>query len=97
MHQRVGFYVSKSNRLIAMGNYEVVLTPKDDPNDGNGIGRVVKEIKADGTFGPIYFIYYNHGFNEKNTDYPYYKESKDKEFVKACDEVDCADVQDAVG
>lgn len=87
MHQRVGFYVSKSNRLIAMGNYGVALTPKDDPNDGNGIGRVVREIKADGTFGPIYFIYYNHGFNEKNTDYPYYKKAKDKEFVKACDEI----------
>lgn len=87
MHQRVGFYVSKDDRLIAMGNYAAALTPKDDPNDGHGIGRVVREIKADGTFGPIYFIYYNHAFNEKNTDYPYYKRSKDKGFVKACDEI----------
>lgn len=87
MHQRIGFYVSKSNKLIAMGNYCVAITPKDDPNDGNAIGRVVREIKADGSFGPIYFIYYNHGFNEKNTDYPYYKRSKDKAFVKACDEL----------
>lgn len=87
MHQRVGFHVSKSGKLIAMGNYGVAVTPKDDPNDGNGIGRVVREIKADGTFGPIYFIYYNHGFNEKNTDYPYYKRAKDKAFVKACDEI----------
>lgn len=45
MHQRVGFYVSKSGRLIAMGNYGVALDKKDDPNDGNGIGRVVREIK----------------------------------------------------
>ncbi|MCD8296013.1 MAG: six-hairpin glycosidase [Prevotella sp.] len=87
MHQRVGFYVSKSNKLIAIGNYGVALTPTDDPNDGNGIGRVVREIKTDGTFGDIYFIYYNHGFSEKNTDYPNYKKSKDKEFVKACDEL----------
>jgi len=87
MHQRVGFYVSKKDKLIAMGNYAVALTPKDDPNDGHGIGRVVREIKDDGTFGPIYFIYYNHSFNEKNTDYPYYKRSKDKDFVKACDEI----------
>lgn len=42
MHQRVGFYVSKSGRLIAMGNYGVALDKKDDPNDGNGIGRVVQ-------------------------------------------------------
>lgn len=87
MHQRVGFYVSKSGKLLAMGNYCVAITPKDDPNDGNAIGRVVREIKADGSFGPIYFIYYNHDFNEKNTDYPYYKKAKDKAFVKACDEL----------
>ena len=87
MHQRVGFKVSSDGRLIATGNYGVALTPKDDPNDGNGIGRVVREIKADSSFGPIYFIYYNHGFSEKNTDFPYYKKSKDKGFVKACDEM----------
>lgn len=87
MHQRVGFFVSKKGKLIALGNYNVALTPKDHPNDGNGIGRVAREIKADGTFGPIYFIYYNHGFNEKNTDFPYYKKAKDKDFVKACEEL----------
>lgn len=87
MHQRVGFYVSEEGRLIAMGNYGVALDKKDDPNDGNGIGRVVREIRRDGSFGPIYFIYYNHAFNEKNTDYPYFKRAKDKGFVKACQEI----------
>lgn len=92
MHQRVGWYVYrgkmsevKGERLLAVGNYGICLTIKDDPNDGNGIGRVVREIRKDGTFGPIYFIYYNHGFSEKNTDYPYYKKSKDKGFVAAVD------------
>ena len=83
MHQRVGWYVAPDGKLLATGNYGICLTIKDDPNDGNGIGRVVREIKKDGTFGPIYFIYYNHGFSEKNTDYPYYKKSKDKGFVAA--------------
>lgn len=87
MHQRVGFYVSKSGKLITMGNYGVAMDKKDDPNDGNGIGRVVREINKDGTYGPIYFIYYNHGFNEKNTAFPYFKRSKDKAFVKACQEI----------
>ncbi|MDD5185922.1 MAG: trehalase family glycosidase [Paludibacter sp.] len=87
MHQRVGFYVSKSGRLIAMAYYGVALDKKDDPNDGNGIGRVVREIKKDGTFGPIYFIHYNHAFNEKNTDYPFFAKSKDKGFVKSCQEI----------
>ncbi|MDE6814284.1 MAG: exo-alpha-sialidase, partial [Duncaniella sp.] len=87
MHQRVGFYVSKSGKLIAIGNYGIALHPKDDPNDGNGIGRVVREIYPDGSFGPIYFIYYNHDFNENNTLYPNYKKSKDKEFREACEEI----------
>lgn len=87
MHQRVGFFVSKSGRLLAIGNYGIALHPKDDPNDGNGIGRVVREIYADGTFGPIYFIYYNHDFNEKNTRYPFYTKSKDKGFREACQEL----------
>ena len=85
MHQRVGWYVASNGKLIAIGYYGICQTMKDDPNDGNGIGRVVREIKKDGTFGPIYFIHYNHGFNEKNTDYPFYKKAKDKNFVKAVD------------
>lgn len=87
MHQRIGFYTSKSNRLLALGYYGLVLGHKDDPNDGNGIGRVVREINKDGSFGPIYFLRYNHAFNEKNTSYPFYKNAKDKGFVAACDEL----------
>lgn len=86
MHQRIGFFTSKANRLFAIGFYGIVLGAKDDPNDGNGIGRVIREIKTDGSFGPIYFLRYNHAFNEKNTSYPFYKTSKDKSFVAACDE-----------
>ena len=36
---------------------------------------------------PIYFIHYNHGFNDKNTDYPFFNKSKDKGFVAACQEI----------
>ena len=87
MHQRVGFYVSKADRLIAIGNYGIALHPNDDPNDGNGIGRVVREIYEDGSMGPIYFIYYNHDFNEKNAAWPLYTRSKDKGFREACEEI----------
>ncbi len=86
MHQRVGFYVSSEGCLIAMGNYGVAMDRKDDPNDGNGIGRVVREIKEDGSLGPIYFIYYNHGFNEKNTDFPNYRKAS-RGVRKACEEI----------
>jgi hypothetical protein len=87
VHQRVGFFTSSKGRLLTMGFYGVCLGDGDSPNDGNGIGRVIREIKADGSFGPIYFVRYNHNFNETNTDYPFYKKSKDKEFVAACDEL----------
>ncbi|MBR0037294.1 MAG: six-hairpin glycosidase [Bacteroidales bacterium] len=90
MHQRVGWYISSEatgQKLLALGHYGVCLTPKDDPNDGNGIGRVVREVKADGSLGPIYFLYYNHDYSEKNTRYPLYTKSKDKKFRKACEEI----------
>ncbi len=87
MHQRIGFYTSISNRLFALGYYGIVLGKKDDPNDGNGIGRVIREINKDGSFGAIYFLRYNHNFNEKNTSYPFYKSSTDKGFIKACEEI----------
>ncbi len=37
--------------------------------------------------GPIYFIRYNRhaGWNEKNTNFPFYKESGDKGFLDACE------------
>ncbi|HEV8272745.1 MAG TPA: six-hairpin glycosidase [Chitinophagaceae bacterium] len=87
MHQRIGFYTSKSKRLLALAYYGIALGKGDDPNDGNGIGRVIREVKADGIFGPIYFLRYNHSFNEKNTSYPFYKSSTDKGFVTACEEI----------
>lgn len=87
MHQRMGFYTASNRKLLALAYYGIAMDHKDDPNDGNGIGRVVREIKADGSHGPIYFIRYNHNFHEKNSTYPFYKSSKDKAFVAACDEL----------
>jgi hypothetical protein len=86
MHQRMGFFVSKNNRLLTLGFYGIVLDAKDDPNDGNGIGRVVREVLKDGSFGPIYFIRHNTAWTQKS-DYPMYTESPDKGFVQACEEL----------
>lgn len=87
MHQRMGFYVSTSNRLLALGYYGICLDAKDDPNDGKGIGRVVREILPDGRFGPVYFIRYNKGWNKDNTAYPFYATSGDAGFIAACNEL----------
>ncbi|WP_229217195.1 exo-alpha-sialidase [Dyadobacter luteus] len=86
MHQRMGFFVSKNDRLLTLGYYGIALDAKDDPNDGNGIGRVVREIYKDGTLGPIYFIRFNKSWKQP-ADYPLYKKSKDKGFVQACDQL----------
>jgi hypothetical protein len=87
MHQRIGFYVSKENRLFALGYYGIVIEPGDDPNDGKGIGRVIREIKADGSFGPTYFIRHNSSWKQQNDPYSFYTKSKDKGLVKACNEI----------
>jgi len=86
-HQRMGFYRASGNRLLVLAYIGISLHEKDSPNDGNGIGRVVREIYKDGSWGPIHFIRYNKGWNEKNTNYPFYRKSRDKDFVKACDEL----------
>ena len=86
-HQRMGFYVSTKNVFLVLGFYGISFDAKDDPNDGNGIGRVVREILADGNLGPIYFIHYNPKWNPGNTKYPYFTSSKNKAFVEACKEL----------
>ena len=89
MHQRMGFYTAPNGRLLTLGFYSFCIDPlpQKGPNKGQGLGRVVREIHADNTFGPIYFIRYNRhaGWNETNTSYPFYKTSADAGFVAACD------------
>ncbi|MDZ7765878.1 MAG: hypothetical protein U5K00_15930 [Melioribacteraceae bacterium] len=87
MHQRMGFYISPNGKLLTSGFYSYCENPQHSPNVGNGLGRVVREVKEDGSFGPIYFIRYNRhaGFDESNTKYPFYKESNDPGFIEACE------------
>ena len=87
MHQRIGFYVSPNCRLLMLGFYGICPTPHVGPNDGRGIGRVVREMYTDGSCGPIYFLRYNRhaGWNETNTRFPFYKRASDPGFVEACE------------
>jgi hypothetical protein len=82
MHQRMGFYVAPNGRLLVLGFYGFAKRP----NTGSGIGRVVREIYRDNSFGPIYYIRYNshNGFDESNTQYPFYRTSADAGFLEAC-------------
>ena len=76
MHQRMGFYVAPSGRLLIMAHY--------GGNDGDGIGRVVREMYKDFSLGPIYFIRLNDQWKGE-VNYPLFKESEDEGFVEACD------------
>jgi len=87
MHQRMGFYLAENGTMLTVAYHGLVIAEGDDPNDGDGIGRVVREMKKDGTYGPIHFINYNDGWNEDNTSYPYYTSSDNKDFVEACNEL----------
>jgi hypothetical protein len=86
-HQRMGFFVSKRNRLMALAYYGIVMGKGDDPNDGRGIGRVIREIYKDGSFGRIYFIRNNKWWDKSKSNFPFYTSSKDKGFVEACNEI----------
>lgn len=82
MHQRMGFYTAPNGRLLVVAFYGHSYNPFKE----GGIGRVVREMKADGTMGPIYFIRYSSHthWNESNTSYPFFERSKDKGFKEAC-------------
>lgn len=81
-HQRMGFYVSPEGRLLVLAFYGI----PPEPNNGTGIGRAVREVFEDGTFGPIYFIRLNakQHFPGFKPPYPLYTASTDAGFVAAC-------------
>ena len=83
VHQRMGFHVAPDGRLLVLGFYG----PERKPNEGGGIGRTVREVYPNGTFGPIYFIRYSrhNGWSESNTAFPSYTHSTDAGFKRACD------------
>ncbi|NLP48561.1 MAG: hypothetical protein GX345_06410 [Clostridiales bacterium] len=89
MHQRMGFYHTKDDRLLVSGFYGH--SPHHDicPWRNYGIGRVVREVFEDGGMGPIYFIRYldYSGWTEEKLPFPYYEKADDKSFVNACREL----------
>jgi hypothetical protein len=83
----MGFYVAPNGRLLVLGFYGICPTALNQPNDGNGIGRVVRELRDDGGMGSIYFIRYNAhaGWDASNTVYPHFTSSADSGFAEACE------------
>jgi hypothetical protein len=82
MHQRMGFYIAPTGRLLVLGFYG----HGPDPFGKGGIGRVVREVYKDGSFGPVYFLRTNthSGWTEANTGYPNFKRCPDAGFISSC-------------
>lgn len=94
VHHRMGFYTSSNGRLLMTTFYGLSPDFHSAPNNGYGVGRVVREIYSDLTMSEIYFLRYNEpgGYTRENTDnFPYFEESEDAEFCRACRELlsDC--------
>lgn len=90
MHQRMSFYVTGDNRLLATAFYGISPTYRIAPCKGYGVGRVVREIYPDFSFSDIYFLRYNEaaGYNASNTPiFPLFTESADTGFCNACEEL----------
>lgn len=88
MHQRTGFFVAPNGRLLVLGFY----AHAEEPFREGGIGRVVREVREDGSFGSIYFLRYTSHpsadgirWTEKNTSYPFFRTAPDTGFVAACE------------
>ena len=89
-HHRMGFYTSSDNRLLMLTFYGVSPDFHMIPNNGYGVGRVVREVYPDFSMSEIYFLRYNlpGGSNQENTNvFPYFEESEDEGFKTACREL----------
>lgn len=81
-HQRMGFYVTPDDRLLTISFYGKA----PSPNDGTGPGRVVREILADGSLGPIHVLRANahSAYAGFRLPYPDFTDSTDPGFILAC-------------
>ncbi len=88
MHQRMNFYIASSGRLLAFGFYGLAPEVATMPCVGNGIGRVVREIYPDGSFGDIYVALHSTrcGYNEDSCVYPSWRACPDAGFRSAVEE-----------
>jgi hypothetical protein len=84
--QRMGFWTSPAGRLYAVGDY----IPLSGYNSGDYLkwrayGVAIREIKKDGTFGPIHFVADNPSlYPRESLPFPYYEKSSDEAFKADC-------------
>lgn len=90
VHHRMGFYTTRSGRLLMSTFYGLSPDPHANPNNGYGVGRVVREVYEDFSMSEVYFVRYNEagGYTRDQVDvFDYYENSEDPGFVEACREL----------
>lgn len=90
VHHRMGFYTASNDRLLVTTFYGLSPDFHMAPNNGYGVGRAVREIYKDRSISPICFLRYNEtgGYRQENArQFPSFKDSRDLEFIKACEEL----------
>lgn len=100
VHHRMSFYRASDGVMLSCAFYGFSPDGHMAPNNGYGVGRLVRRIYDDYTFSDIYVLKYNEaaGFNEKNSVFcnpldgkeiniPLYTDCGNKEMSDACDEL----------
>lgn len=90
VHHRMGFYRARNGRQLMTTFYGVSPDSHTAPNNGYGVGRVVREIYPDLTMSDIWFLKYNvaGGYGKEQVDFfDDYRNSQDAGFVEACEEL----------
>ena len=84
---RLGFWIAPSGRLYAMGDYIPQSGyPNGDYCEWRTYGVTVREIRADGAFGPIHFVVDNPTLHPRDSlPFPYYTVSADEAFKADCE------------
>ena len=86
-HHRMGFYRAPNDVLVASTFYGVSPDPHIAPNNGWGMGRVVRRIIDDGGLGEIYVLRVNRPAGWEACHFPWrlYTACEDPTFVDACE------------
>jgi len=89
-NHRMGFYIAPSGRLYASTAYfpQSEMPPQKGSEDTSKkyFGVVLREILADGNYGPIYFVAQNNSLYQKEAfPFPYYLSASDKGFIADCE------------
>ncbi len=88
-HHRMCFFLASSGRMLLSTFYGWSPQPWVTNWDNYGIGRVIRELRPDGSLGPIYFIRatWQGGWSRDQLLFPLYSESEDEGLVAACEEL----------